>query len=157
MQDEKNKAQPETDYELALRLAGLRKDGEKLVAKKISPVQKLAPTSQKADVRVNTLNKPSSILKKWHDASAANKKAKAKKNASSNVPKKGVNKVVSQNSIRAASTTENDHFFDLQPGHKNFKKVFEDLDSEPLLASKQKVDLHSLNDDLLEDEPSKSR
>lgn len=66
MPDNASGSTPESDYELALRLAGLSSEGGKLVDKKAAVAKAVNARRKKADVRVNTLNKPNSILKKWH-------------------------------------------------------------------------------------------
>lgn len=67
MPDKNKSPEAETDYELALRLAGLRTEGEALVQVEVVEPEPVNTSPKKPEVRVSTLNKPNSILKKWHD------------------------------------------------------------------------------------------
>lgn len=180
MQEEKDGIHSETDYELALRLAGLSSIGKELVEKKATSTQQASPAPIKADVRVNTLNKPNSILKKWHVPScAAISKEKVEKNTVSNAempptkagiapgsrlkegnpaaPKKTGSATPIKPEKNIIKATVNDYFFDDQPNDKSFNSVFEVPDSDdPLLPSKHRVNLDSLDDDILKDEFSKT-
>ncbi len=155
MSNESDGNTTETDYELALRLAGMAPSKPKpiesapIVREAIEVPVVEAPTEKMLDVRVKTLNNPNSILKKWRDSECPRTLLDEVFTES--------NKAVVENRI-VANHSEPDHFFE-KPNVKSFNKVFNELDEELLLETDEHVNLDSLDKELMavEFKPKKRR